>query len=252
MTTSLVVAACAASLLIPPVLGGAPVEAQPPAPRQERVSFAKGTSSAVIKGQLKGDETVDYLVGARAGQTITVSLKPSSSSNYFNVLPPDSSDVAMYVGQTGDDFTRLLPADGDYKVRVYLVRAAARRNESSSFTLTIGVTGKALAPLPASRDALVPGTHFHAKGPISCVAMPYGDKTPKPCEAFVTRREGAAATVEVSLGNAGRRRILFVQGKPVVSDSSETMTAVRQGDITVVTFESGERHEIPDAFVLGG
>jgi hypothetical protein len=30
------------------------------------------------------------------------------------------------------------------------------------------------------------------------------------------------------------------------------MTSSRQGDTTVVTFESGERHEIPDALVIGG
>jgi hypothetical protein len=29
-------------------------------------------------------------------------------------------------------------------------------------------------------------------------------------------------------------------------------TTTRKGDLTVVTFPSGERHEIPDAFVLGG
>jgi hypothetical protein len=246
-------ATCAAALFSFVVFGTAAAAAQPPAPRQERVTFARGASSATIKGKVTGDETVDYVVRAGAGQTITVSLKPSSPSNYFNVLPPDSADVAMYAGQTGDDYTSMLPADGDYKVRVYLVRAAARRNASSTFTLTIGVTGKALAPLPASQDALVKGTPFHATAPISCVPMPYGDTAPKPCEASVIRRGvDGTATVEIALGPAGKRRILFVQGKPVVSDSSEKMTVTRKGDLTTVTFESGERHEIPDALVTGG
>jgi hypothetical protein len=141
---------------------------------QKRVQFAKGASSAVIKGQLKGDSDVDYLVRAGAGQTITVSLKKSNLSNYFNVLPPGSKDVAMYAGQTGEDFKGLLPTGGDYTIRVYLVRAAARRNETSNYTLNVSVTGKALAPLPASKDALIPGTHFHASAPITCV--PYIEK----------------------------------------------------------------------------
>jgi hypothetical protein len=42
--------------------------------RQERVTFAKGTSSALIKGKLKGEETVDYVLRASAGQTLTVTL----------------------------------------------------------------------------------------------------------------------------------------------------------------------------------
>ena len=46
--------------------------------RTERVKFAKGATSAVIKGQVKGSGDVDYLVRAGAGQTITVSLKVSN------------------------------------------------------------------------------------------------------------------------------------------------------------------------------
>jgi hypothetical protein len=131
--------------------------------RQERATFAKGASSATIKGQLKGDETVDYVLRASAGQTLTVTLKTSHGANYYNVLPPDSTDVAMFIGQFGGDFKSLLPTDGDYTIRVYLMRSAARRNESSDYTLTISVTGKPLVAVPASQDAVIPGTPYHAK-----------------------------------------------------------------------------------------
>ena len=228
-----------------------PAGAQPAPPRQERVAFAKGASSATIKGQIKGDADVDYLVGAAAGQTISVSLKVSNLSNCFNVLPPGSADVAMYVGQTGEGYTGMLPADGDYTVRVYLMRSAARRNETSDYTLTISVTGKALAPLSASQDALLPGTKFHASGSVTCV-QPYGDGKPRQCEAFVIRRgRDGTATVEVPAAGV-KRRILFVSGKPVASDSPEKMTVTRQGDVTTVKFESGEYYEIVDALVIGG
>jgi hypothetical protein len=242
--------AMAATALV--LLQSVPTGAQPAAPRQERVSFAKGASSATIKGRIKGDADVDYLVHAAAGQTITVSLKVSNRSNYFNVLPPGSADVAMYVGQTGEAYTGMLPSDGDYKVRVYLMRNAARRNEVSAFTLAISVTGKALAPLPASQDALLPGTPFHASGSIPCLPMPYGDTKPQRCDAFVIRR-GVDGTATVEIPSKGfTRRILFVQGKPVASDSSEKMTVARKGDTTIVTFESGEYYEIVDALVFGG
>ena len=59
--------------------------------RQEKVQFAKGASSAVIKGQIKGDTTVDYVVRAAAGQTLSVKLQKTNTSNYFNVLPPGST-----------------------------------------------------------------------------------------------------------------------------------------------------------------
>ncbi len=243
----LIAAACALVLL-----QGVSAAAQPAPPRQERVAFAKGASSATIKGQLKGGADVDYLVRAGAGQTISVSLKGSNRSNYFNVLPPGSADVAMHVGQDGGPYTGMLPADGDYTVRVYLMRNAARRNEVSNYELTVSVTGQALAPLPGSTDAKLPGTPFHAAGPVSCLAMPYGDAKPQPCEGFVTRRgHDGTATVEVR-SQGTTRRILFVQGKPVASDSSQPMTASRKGDVTVVKFESGEFYEIVDAMIFGG
>ncbi len=87
-----------------------------------------------------------------------MSLKGSNRSNYFNVLPPGSADVAMHVGQDGGPYTVMLPTDGDYTVRVYLMRNAARRNEISNYELTVAVTGKPLAPIPASQDAVLPGT----------------------------------------------------------------------------------------------
>jgi hypothetical protein len=242
----------AAAAAVPILLQPTAASAQPAPPRQERVTFAKGASSATINGQLKGDVDVDYVIRAAAGQTLSVSLKVSNRSNYFNVLPPGSTDVAMHVGQDGEPYTGMLPADGDYAVRVYLMRNAARRNEVSNYTLTISVTGKALAPLPASQDALLPGTPFHASGSVKCLPMPFGDTKPLQCEAFVIRR-GTDGTATVEIPSKGfKRRILFIKGKPVASDSSEKMTVTRQGDVTTVKFESGEFYEIVDALVFGG
>jgi len=223
--------------------------------RTERVQFAKGATSAIIKGHLKGYSDVDYLVRGGAGRTITVSLKRSNLLNYFNVLPPGSKDVAMYAGQTGEDFKGVLPTDGDYTIRVYLVRAAARRNESSNYTLSITVTGKALMPIPASKDAVIPGTPFHASAKITCVPYieKFREKKPQECEAFVIRRGfDGTVTVEIPQANSVPRRILFVKGKPVASDSPYPVTFSRKDDLTIVTFDTDERYEIPDALVFGG
>jgi len=220
--------------------------------RRETVKFAGGASSTEIKGQIKGDATVDYVIRAAAGQTLSVALQKSNRQNYFNVLPPGSNDVAMFVGDTGDDYKGVLPADGDYIVRVFLMRAAARRGESSNYTVKIGVTGKALAATPASKDALVPGTRYHAAATIKCV--PAFENAPRDCEAFVLRRGfDGTATVDVK-GQTGKRSILFVQGKPVASNAAamDVLSAERRGDVTVVKIGDQERYEIPDALVTGG
>jgi hypothetical protein len=220
--------------------------------RSEKVQFAKGASSAVIKGQLKGDATVDYTVRAAAGQTLAVKLQKTNAQNYFNVMPPGSTGSAMFVGDAGGDYSGVLPADGDYVVRVYLMRPAARRGESSNYTLTVGVTGKALAPVAASKDALVPGTSYHASAKVKCV--PAFESTPRDCDAFVIRRGfDGTATVDIP-GSAEKRSILFVKGKPVASNAQamDALSSERRGDVTVVKLGATERYEIPDALVTGG
>jgi hypothetical protein len=219
--------------------------------RKEPVRFEKGASQAAIKARIQGDETVDYVLRAGAGQTLAVALKKTNPQNYFNVLPPGTQEVAMFVGDSGADFKGMLPTDGDYTVRVYLMRPAARRNESSDYTLTVSVTGHALAPIAASKDALIPGTSFHASAKVKCV--PFLETKPQECDAFVVRRSfDGTATVEIPQAASGRRRILFVKGQPMASDSTDPLTFTRQGDVTTVKLGTDERYEIPDALVTGG
>lgn len=222
--------------------------------RKETVHFARGATSTALKGRLKGDATVDYVVTAAAGQTLAVKLTATNPQNYFNVLPPGSSGEAMFVGSLGGDYSGILPTDGDYTIRVYLMRAAARRGETSDYALDIGVTGKALAPVAGSEDALIPGTPFHASAQIDCV--PFLETKPRDCEAFVTRRGfDGTGTVEISGAGPVKRSILFVKGKPVASNApaaTDPMTFEHRGDTAVVRFGSEERYEIPDALLTGG
>jgi len=238
----------AALLLVEPVTGTV-VAAQPGS--TERVQFSQGATSTVIKGKIKGDGDIDYLVRASAGQTLTVTMKTTNAQNYFNINPP-GSDVSMFVANTsGNNFKGVLPTDGDYRVRVYLMRPAARRNESSNYTLTISVTGKPLAPVSSSVDAVIPGTNYHASATINCTNSI--EKKIGKCEAFVIRRGfDGTATVEVRLTDGFKRRILFVKGKPVSSDSPEKLSTVRKGDINIVSLGTLERFEIPDTLVVGG
>ena len=109
--------------------------------REQAVQFAHGKSSATVKGKIKGDESVNYRLGASAGQTMTVVLKPSNRSTYFNVIAP-GADSAMFIGSTeGNKFSGSLPKSGDYIVQVYLMRNAARRNETSSYSIDFKVVG---------------------------------------------------------------------------------------------------------------
>ena len=115
------------------------VEAQTVKP--ERVQFAKGKTSKVIKGTLTGDQSRIYLVNLRAGQTVTVKLLSTNSSANFNVTAPGAME-AMFIGSvSGNEFSGVVPSTGDYKIDLFLMRSAARRRESMNFTIAIGATG---------------------------------------------------------------------------------------------------------------
>jgi len=132
--------------------------------RKEPVHFDKGATGATIKGRITGYETVDYVVRAKAGQTLAVTFKTSNRMAYFNVLPP-GSETALFVGSmdtTGERYAGTLPADGDYAIRVYQMRAAARRKESATYTLDVSVTGApaSASPAPADKTASIPQAPF--------------------------------------------------------------------------------------------
>jgi len=216
------------------------------------VQFAQGKTSTEIQSSIKGYHFIDYQVKAGAGQKITISLKASNGANYFNLLPPDSQDVAMAQGELlANHFSGMLPDEGVYTIRVYLMRSAARRNETSRFTLSVEVTGKPLPAVSSKIDAVLPGTRFHAKTTVKC-APQYSQS--KMCDAVVIRRgHDGTATVVVSWGTLEKRRILFVRDKPVVADVPQPFTSTKDKmDHHVLVFEGGERFEIPDALVTGG
>lgn len=237
-----------ASLLVSPALAAT----ADPDRRSERVRFATGTSSTVIKGQIRGYRYVDYQVRAGAGQALSVEMQTSNAASYFNILPPVSGDVAMFNGSlAGNRFSGILPADGDYSIRIYLMRSAARRNESARYALSIGVSGQALAATLAAEDALIPGTPFHASAKVPCT-VPFAPKAEE-CDAFVIRRGfDGTAMVEVRWGEGMKRRILFVRHEVVAADSPETLDSERRRDFTIVRFGSDERFEIPEALLTGG
>lgn len=82
--------------------------------REQPVHFHAGASSATLSGRIKGYEAVDYRLGAKAGQTMNVTMQTDSDANYFNVLPP-GSDAAIGRGDnTGNAWTGTLPVDGTY------------------------------------------------------------------------------------------------------------------------------------------
>jgi hypothetical protein len=183
--------------------------------RTQRVQFAKGASSATLQGTIKGDETVDYVLRAVQGQYMNVSMATDNTASYFNILAPGETEVAFFNGSTSENqFEGQVPATGDFRIRVYMMRSAARRNEVANYRLEMIVSGPTHGS--ASHDALVPGTDFHATAKIPCVAEP--NKPMSQCDAGVKRTAGGGS-VHVTTPDGGSRVIPFRDGKVSGTDA---------------------------------
>lgn len=117
--------------------------------RTEQVQFNASQTGTTIKGRIVGYESVSYLLGAEAGQTMTVRLKPSNLATYFNIYEPGKGpgDQALANGSlTGptmpdlNSFKSKLPTSGQYTISVYMMRSAAQRKERSDYTLDVSIS----------------------------------------------------------------------------------------------------------------
>jgi hypothetical protein len=218
--------------------------------RTKRVQFKKGADGATIENRIKGYESVDYLLGAKAGQTMRVTLKTNNGANYFNVLPPGSNAAIAIGANLGNEWTGTLPVDGDYTVRIYLMRSAARRNETANYTLSVGITGRA--------DAKVAGTPYHATGMVPC-SVGTDPKGSVKCSFGVIR--SAPGQAEVHLASPGfdvtlhkdQLRILRIAGETVTSpDPKDEVTFEKQGDDWSIGVNDFYYYVIPEAVIDGG
>lgn len=127
-------------LFIPALLSLTLVAAAPAAVQDkppQRVRFERGRTSATVHGHINGFDTQDYVVGARAGQQIDIRIKATNPETYFvlNSINGRATDM-----NETDHYSLETTESGDYVIRVFMMRAAARRKgATSNFTLTISI-----------------------------------------------------------------------------------------------------------------
>ncbi len=115
--------AIVAVLVVPMSLGMKRAHAQ----ESVNIQFQPGSTSTEINGTIRGDEYIDYVLNARGGQTMVVSLAVTGTnghgSAYFNILPAGKDYGGPYTGSADDDRRAeiVVPSDGDWAIRVYLM-----------------------------------------------------------------------------------------------------------------------------------
>ena len=228
----------------------------------ERVHFRHGANNAVIEASITGYEVVDYVLRASKGQYMNASMATDNGANYFNILAPGEDEVAMFNGSISENqYEGSLPETGDYKIRVYMMRSAARRNEIANYRLEVIITGETAPPADAQQDTAASEVttragegNFDATGKIPCAqhaGQPVGQ-----CDFGVARAGGGTATVVITRPDGSTRALFFVEGKFTSADTSEAdghpeYNAERESDLNLIRVGK-ERYEIPDAVIWGG
>ncbi len=99
-------------------------------PAFRRLQFKRGTSEATVQGKVSIALPDTYLVGARAGQTMTVKLTAPRKTVRFLVMSPSTRSL---VADNARDWTGVLGESGDYTIII----DSDARNSTYSMTVTI-------------------------------------------------------------------------------------------------------------------
>jgi hypothetical protein len=112
-----------------PLSGGS----TPPANQVQRISFAPGAVSATVGGPIAGGTVQQYVLRAKAGQTMNVTVSSPTGDVALGVQ--GVTDGVIYQGyqQSYSDWSGVLPANQDYLLSVY----ATGGNTSYSMVVTV-------------------------------------------------------------------------------------------------------------------
>jgi hypothetical protein len=105
----------------------------------EAVDF-ETSGLTIVSGTVVGAKAPAYAVPVAAGQTLTVTFQPTSTTSlYMNVLDAaDASGAAVHRGEfNGPTATITAARDTTYVITPHQPRAVADLNEAGAFTMTI-------------------------------------------------------------------------------------------------------------------
>ena len=99
-------------------------------PASRRLQFKRGTSEATVQGTVSIALPDTYLVGARAGQVMTIKLSAPRKVVRFMVMSPSTRSL---VADNARDWTAKLEETGDYTI---IIDSDAR---NSAYTMTVSI-----------------------------------------------------------------------------------------------------------------
>ena len=102
-------------------------------PEPERIQFAAGTSGAEITRQIEAGGAMQFVLGARRGQELSVRVVPRDGGMYYQIINPDESRLLDGTDAAQDYHGQLLQT-GDHVIEV-----VSRERSPMTFTLIVGI-----------------------------------------------------------------------------------------------------------------
>ncbi|MGH9949464.1 MAG: hypothetical protein ACRD6X_20005 [Pyrinomonadaceae bacterium] len=112
------------------VISASRVDAQSPT----RIQFAKGKSSAVVKGTT-GDYGITYVVRAKSGQKLVLDLAPAAKVGIKVEINGRFGEMVLLREERGGHYEVGLEETGDYTIFI-----GSTNNKAVLFTLTVKIT----------------------------------------------------------------------------------------------------------------
>jgi hypothetical protein len=106
----------------------------------QRVQFPQGRTTTVLKGVLKGDSDMTYVVRATKGQTLLAHLAVENDCCASILIKgPDGRNLTNADGtDAGNDFSVVLRRTGDYRIQVF-PPDAVERTDIARYTLEVTI-----------------------------------------------------------------------------------------------------------------
>lgn len=119
------------------VIASAPTYAQRGGKAEpNRIEFKRGTSSTTVNGVVRGDEEAEYVLTARQGQKLTITLTPTpAKSSCFDLKGPDGADVGLEY-DCNWTYSKTLFATGDF---LLVVKRPSQAKGTSRYRMTITI-----------------------------------------------------------------------------------------------------------------
>lgn len=198
----------------------------PETTEDNRIRFPANEFEAAVTGQLAAGEADDYIFGARAGQLLLIGFAEPYGARAY-VTSPNGEVVVNGIGQFG---TYLLPASGDYQLRVTAATAASYQLSVSILPAPVAGSPERVQFASGAVSARLTGTT--AAGEVKRFVVAAGE------DQLLSLEFNGATKIAVR-GADGQRLFEFDDAQPVSSYSNIYLPKTQDYVISILPFSGG-------------